>query len=313
MIITGAAGFIGASLARTLLRRGAAVVGVDNFAAGYDPRLKRARVDMLEALGKNFIFYRLDMAKAAALKTLLAEHGDADFMVHMAALAGVRQSFDYPARYTRANIDGFINGLEFCRLANSRLIYASSSSVYGDGRNGATLPLSYYGATKLADEMIADTWCRRYAIEASGLRFCTIYGPWGRPDMAAFIFVKKLLRGEKLELFAHGKVRRDFTYIDDLTAGINKLMNKPKRKQGLHQIYDMGFGRNISIAAFLRIIEKALGKKAEVVLLPPNPSESMSSLAPSKKARREFGYAPEHSCYEGLPKAVAWYREFYEC
>lgn len=312
VIITGAAGFIGASLAKVLLQQKVAVVGIDNFAPGYDPKLKRARVAMLGE-NENFTFRRADMASAATLKELLAKDEDADFLVHLAALAGVRQSFDYPSRYTRANIDGFINALEFSRLAAARLVYASSSSVYGNGKNGATLPLSYYGATKLADEIIADTWCRRYEIEATGLRFCTVYGPWGRPDMAAFIFADKILRDKKVELFAYGKVRRDFTYIDDLIDGITKLMKKPplEKTAGSHRVYDLGSGKNISISAFLKIIEKALGKKARVELLPPNPSESMTSLAASREARRDFDYDPRHSCYEGLPKAIAWYQDFY--
>jgi len=308
-IITGAAGFIGACLAKELLNKGFEVLGGDNLNASYDPALKKARVKMLKE-HKNFQFLKADMAKDSTLKTLVKYK--CGYFIHFAALAGVRQSFAQPADYTKANIAGFINALEYCVQHNGcRLIYASSSSVYGKGKGGKPSPLSYYGATKLADEIITETWVSRYGFEASGLRFCTVYGPWGRPDMAAFIFANKILKNQKVELFADGKIRRDFTYIDDVVNGITKLMKKPARNEKLHRVYDMGFGNNISIAAFLAIIEKTLGKKAEVVLKDADPSEPMSSLAPSKKARSEFGFDPKVSCQKGLPLAVKWFKQFY--
>ncbi len=308
VIISGAAGFIGAATAKVLLRRKFRVVGVDDLNPSYDPSLKKQRLKMLEG---DFQFRQAAIEDPTTLKWLRDRHGDADCFLHMAALAGVRESFDRPGAYTKANIDGFVAALEFCRQADAGLIYASSSSVYGEGKRGATEPLSYYGATKLADEIIAATWCRRYGIEASGLRFASVYGPWGRPDTAVSIFAEAVLKGKTVDLFARGKIRRDFVYIDDITDGIVKLMAKPRRRKNLHKVYDMGFGRSVSVTEFLRIIEKSLGKKAKVSLAPANPGEPMSSIAPSRPARQEFGFNPIHSCRDGLPKAVAWHQKFY--
>ena len=309
VILTGVAGFIGGALAKTLLAKGVEVIGVDNLNASYDVNLKQARLKLL-AESKGFSFIKADIADQPTLKGLLKHK--ADYFIHLAALAGVRQSFDDPTAYTKANIAGFINALEYCgKNPSCRLIYASSSSVYGKGEGGITEPLSYYGATKLANEIIAATWVSRYGFEASGLRFCTVYGEWGRPDMAAFIFARKILTNQTVELFAEGKIKRDFTYIKDVVAGITKLMATPTRTSPLHSVYDIGFGNNITIAHFLDIIEQTLGKKAKVKLTAADPSEPMTTLSPSNKARTEFGYDPKTPCTEGLPVAIHWFKNFY--
>ncbi len=311
IFLTGAAGFIGFHAAQALLKRGDEVIGFDNGSPSYDPALKEARLKMLEGR-KGFRFIRGDILDrpllAAAMKGV-------DRVCHLAALAGVRYSFEHPEEYIGTNIDGFFNVLEEVRRQQiSGLIYASSSSVYGGNEK---LPaseddrtddqLSLYGMNKKDNELMAHTYHRLYGIPLTGLRFFTVYGPYGRPDMALFLFTDALLHDRPLQIFGHGKMQRDFTYIDDIVSGLVAAMDRNYPEE----IFNLGCGRKEELMDYVRTIEQACGKEAAKEFLPMQPGDVRASLADISKAKKMLGYGPKTQIVDGGPKFVQWYRGYY--
>ena len=311
IFLTGAAGFIGFHDAQGLLNRGDEVIGFDHVSPYYDPALKEARLKMLEGR-KGFRFIRGDILDrpllAAAMKGV-------DRVCHLAALAGVRYSFEHPEEYIGTNIDGFFNVLEEGRRQQiSGLIYASSSSVYGGNEK---LPaseddrtddqLSLYGMNKKDNELMAHTYHRLYGIPLTGLRFFTVYGPYGRPDMALFLFTDALLHDRPLQIFGHGKMQRDFTYIDDIVSGLVAAMDRNYPEE----IFNLGCGRKEELMDYVRTIEQACGKEAAKEFLPMQPGDVRASLADISKAKKMLGYGPKTQIVDGGPKFVQWYRGYY--
>ncbi len=316
VLVTGAAGFIGYSVASALLARGEAVIGVDNLNEYYDVRLKQARLEQLrEAAG--FRFHRLDIAGLAA-----AEPG-IDRIVHLAAQAGVRHSLNHPQDYVDANITGHLAVLELARrLPGFRhLVYASSSSVYGGNDklpfsvdDPVDRPLSIYGATKRADELMSRSYGHLFGLPATGLRFFTVYGPWGRPDMAMFIFTRAILEGRPITLFNEGEMQRDFTYVDDIVAGVVAALDRPPPAapgQPPHRLYNLGNHRSEPLRRLVELVEQALGRKATIELAPMQPGDARASVADIASATRDLGFLPRVSIDEGVPRFIAWYREYH--
>jgi len=316
VLVTGSAGFIGAAVSRELLDRGDTVVGIDNLNAYYSPALKRARLSRLEP-DPHFSFRECDIADVDALESVFAEN-DFDRVVHLAAQAGVRWSLDHPSVYVRSNIDGFVNVLECCRRHPvSHLVYASSSSVYGNRTeapfresDALNRPESLYAATKIADELLASTYSGLYSIPATGLRFFTVYGPWGRPDMAPMLFLKSIDRGLPIRVFNHGDLLRDFTYIDDIVEGVVRVLdNAPQERDGRrHTIYNIGHGSPVRLLDFIEALEKAAGRSAEKEWMPMQPGDVVQTFADTDKLAHDFGYRPTTTLEEGLKHLVAWYR-----
>ena len=322
VLVTGAAGFIGFHAASALLRQGEQVIGIDNLNDYYDVSLKQAR---LAELGRRpgFRFHRLDLAKRGALAKLTDDHKEIDRVVHMAAQAGVRYSLINPHAYIDANILGQLEILEACRRLKGlkHLVFASSSSVYGGNTklpfavgDAVDTPQSLYAATKKADELMAHCYAHLYRLPATGLRFFTVYGPWGRPDMAAWLFAKAILAGRPIQLFNHGRMQRDFTYIDDAVAGVVACLAKPPADDGAappYRLYNIGNNRCEELERFVQILEDALGLKAVRERLPMQPGDVPATYADIEPARRDFGFQPKTTIDEGLPKFVAWYRGHY--
>jgi UDP-glucuronate 4-epimerase len=318
-IVTGAAGFVGMYVCERLLDRGEQVVGVDVFTDYYDPALKAARAARLE-VREGFRMVRMDIADHAAFAALVQESG-ARRMVHLAAQAGVRYSIDNPFAYERSNLAGHLSVLEACRHVEGfeHLVYASSSSVYGDRpgegvgfseEDAAAEPVSLYAATKRAGELMSFSYARLYGFPQTGLRFFTVYGPWGRPDMAYFSFTRKILAGEPIEVFGQGRMARDFTYIDDIVDGvIGALDNPPARSE--NRILNIGGGRPEGLMEMIGALEAALGKTAEKVFLPMQMGDVTETCADVSRLKLVTGYAPHIPISEGLPKFVEWYRSFY--
>ena len=317
IIVTGAAGFVGYHVAERLLQRGERVIGVDVFNAYYDPALKEARAARL--MGRDgFEMVRLDIAKHEAFSALVAASG-ARRMVHLAAQAGVRYSIDNPFAYERSNLAGHLSVLEACRHAGvEHLVYASSSSVYGDRPlNGdgfketdpAESPVSLYAATKRSCEMLSQSYARLYGFPQSGLRFFTVYGPWGRPDMAYFGFTEKMLRGEAIEVYGEGEMARDFTYIDDIVDGVLGVLDHPPAAGG-HEIYNIGDNDPVGLMDMIMTLEAALGVQAEKVFKPMQPGDVTATFANIDKLSALCGYKPKIKLAEGLAKFVAWRRAF---
>ena len=321
VLLTGAAGFIGYHVAEALLARGEEVIGVDNVNAYYDPQLKEARLARLAAL-KGFRFRRLDIADRATLAALAGETG-VDRILHLAAQAGVRHSFVDPLAYVTANLVGHGHMLEVARALQPHLkhfVYASSSSVYGGNtklpfavEDRVDAPISLYAATKRADELLSFAYAEMFGLSATGLRFFTVYGPWGRPDMSAYIFVGRILRGEPLEVFNHGEMRRDFTYIDDIVAGtLSALDRPPPPGPGTpHRLYNLGSHRPEPLARFISVIEAAVGRKARLEYRPMPPGDVKETFADIEASRRDLGFAPSTSIDQGIPRFVAWYRDYH--
>jgi UDP-glucuronate 4-epimerase len=330
ILVTGAAGFIGFHVARRLAAEGRAVIGLDNLNAYYDPALKQARLDEL-AKERNFRFVRLDLADRAGMAALFAEHRF-PHVVHLAAQAGVRYSLIDPHAYADANLTGFLNILEGCRQANSRhLVYASSSSVYGantqmpfaTGQN-VDHPLSLYGATKKANELMAHAYSHLFALPATGLRFFTVYGPWGRPDMAMWLFTDAILAGRPIKLFNHGRMRRDFTYVDDVTEAVVRLIERPPAgdanwsgerpdpatSRAPWRVYNIGNHTPVEVTEVVRLIEHALGKKAQRELLPMQPGDVPETCADVEDLRRDVGFAPATPIADGVQRFVDWFRDY---
>jgi UDP-glucuronate 4-epimerase len=327
-LVTGVAGFIGYHVARRLLDRGDVVVGIDSLNAYYDPRLKQDRLGALRTCGGNrFRFEQLDFSDHEALARGL-ETMEFDRIIHLGAQAGVRYSIENPRAYVSANMVGHLNLLEVARQrGSSQLVYASSSSVYGGNtslpfrvEDRVDHPLSLYAASKKADELMSETYAHLYRIPQTGLRFFTVYGPWGRPDMAMWIFTRKILAGEPIQVFNHGRMRRDFTYIDDIVAGIVACHDNPPPDDGQpkaggslapHRIYNIGNSRSEDLMRMISLIEAACGTRAQKELLPLQPGDVPDTYADIGAIQRDLGFAPTTTIDEGVPRFVAWYREYH--
>jgi UDP-glucuronate 4-epimerase len=318
IIVTGAAGFIGRFVAQRLLDRGEQVTGVDDFNAYYDPALKQARVQAL--LGRpGFRLVRMDVADAEAFAALVRRSG-ARRIVHLAAQAGVRYSLENPFAYQHANLQGHLSVLEACRRTEGfeHLVYASSSSVYGersaDGAfredEAAEVPASLYAATKRSGELMSGAYGRLYGLRQTGLRFFTVYGPWGRPDMAYFIFTRKILAGEPIEVFGQGRMARDFTYIDDIVDGVIGALDRPPA-EGENRILNIGDSRPVGLMQMISTLETALGREAEKVFVPMQPGDVTATFADISRLNALCGYQPKVPLEEGLPRFVEWYRGYF--
>jgi UDP-glucuronate 4-epimerase len=319
VIVTGAAGFIGMHVAERLLERGETVIGVDNFNDYYDPELKGARAARLER-HPAFEMVRMDIADGEAMVQLTRRSG-AKRIVHLAAQAGVRYSIDNPFAYERSNLAGHLVLLEASRAVEGfeHLVYASSSSVYGDRpdtgegfreSDTAAEPVSLYAATKRAGELMSFSYARLYGFPQTGLRFFTVYGPWGRPDMAYFSFTRKILAGEAIEVYGEGQMSRDFTYIDDIVDGVIGALDHPPAR-GENRILNIGDSRPVGLMDMIATLEKALGREAEKVLKPMQPGDVTATYADVSKLAALTGYDPKVPLSVGLPKFVDWYRQFY--
>jgi UDP-glucuronate 4-epimerase len=321
IVLTGAAGFIGFHVAKRLLEAGAYVHGVDNLVPYYDVALKEARLAAI-APRERFDVTRADIAEPGRMRAVFAAFRP-DYVVHLAAQAGVRHSLVDPRAYTRANVDGFLELLEAARAHPVRhLLYASSSSVYGASTavpftetDPADRPLSLYGATKRANELMAHSYARLFGIAATGLRFFTVYGPWGRPDMALFAFTKAILAGEPINVFNNGRMQRDFTYIDDVAQAVVRLVPLPPAATGdasaPHTIFNIGNHTPISLDRFIAAIEAALGRTAIRRNLPMQPGDVPATFANVDRLANAVGFAPQTPIEEGVRRFVAWYRAFY--
>ncbi len=318
VLVTGAAGFIGMHVAERLLDRGETVIGVDVFNDYYDPALKAARAARLDGRA-GFTMVRLDIAEHEALLELVRSSG-VKRVVHLAAQAGVRYSIENPFAYERSNLAGHLAVLEACRHGGvEALVYASSSSVYGDRPlNGSGFketdpvdaPVSLYAATKRSCELISQSYARLYGFPQAGLRFFTVYGPWGRPDMAYFSFTQKILKGEPIEVFGEGKMARDFTYIDDIVDGIVGVLDNPPAPGG-HEIYNIGDNDPVGLMDMIAALEAALGREAEKVFLPMQPGDVTATYADISKLRALTGYKPVVGVGEGLQRFARWYAGHY--
>jgi len=318
VIVTGAAGFIGCFTAERLLDRGETVIGVDEFNAYYDVGLKEARAARL-ATRPGFTMVRMDIADAEAFKALTVGSG-ADRIVHLAAQAGVRYSLQNPFAYERSNLAGHLSVLEACRHAPvvKHLVYASSSSVYGerplDGpfkeTDAADAPASLYAATKRSCELLSASYARLYGLRQSGLRFFTVYGPMGRPDMAYFSFTEKILRGEPIEVFGEGRMARDFTYIDDIVDGVVGVLDHPP-VEAEPRLFNVGDSRPVALLRMIEILEAALGRPAQKVFRPMQAGDVRATYADISRLNALTGYSPKITLEDGLPRFVAWYRDFY--
>ncbi|MBI1813074.1 GDP-mannose 4,6-dehydratase [Candidatus Peregrinibacteria bacterium] len=311
ILLTGSAGFIGFHTAQALLARGDDVIGLDNMSPYYDPTLKEARLKLLEGK-KGFTFIRGDILDRETVKKCME---GTDRACHLAALAGVRYSFEHPEEYIATNIRGFFNVLDEARIQKiPGVVYASSSSVYGDAKkfpakesDPTDAQVSLYGMTKKDNELLAHTYHRLYGIPVTGLRFFTVYGPWGRPDMALFLFTDALLHGHPLSIFGEGKMQRDWTSVDDIVSGIVAAIDKNFDEE----IFNLGCGRKEELMDFVKIIEESCGKEATKEFLPMQPGDVRVTSADISKAKRMLGYEPKTMIREGVPKFIQWYREYY--
>jgi UDP-glucuronate 4-epimerase len=331
VLITGAAGFIGFALARHLLAAGRAVVGVDSINNYYDPALKKERLAVLKEFDK-FFFHEVDLAERHAVERIFAE-GEFGPVVHLAAQAGVRYSLKNPHAYLDANLAGFLNVLEGCRHRKTcHLVFASSSSVYGGNthlpfsvHDNVDHPISLYAATKKANELMAHAYSHLYGLPATGLRFFTVYGPWGRPDMAMYIFAKAISEGQPIKLFNRGQMRRDFTYIDDVVEAVGRVIAKIPEKTALRsggdldpstssapwRIYNIGNNRPVEVPRVVTLLEQELGRKAKIELVPMQPGDVPETCAEIDDLMREVGFRPMTSIEDGVRKFVAWYRQYH--
>ena len=326
ILVTGAAGFIGAALSRTLLERGDSVIGIDNFNDYYDPALKRARADTLAGFGDRFEMLELDFGNTAALNAAL-EDRSFDRIAHLGAQAGVRYSLINPHAYAHSNLTGHLNLLEIARHRRvDHMVYASSSSVYGGNdsfpfrvEDRVDHPVSLYAATKKSNELMSEAYANLYRIPLTGLRFFTVYGPWGRPDMAPWLFTSRILAGEPITVFNHGQMRRDFTYIDDIIAGVVASLDHPPSDDGLakaggsiqpHAIYNIGNNRSEELGHFIDVIEKACGRPAVRDYQPMQAGDVVATAADISAIERDLGYRPTTSIDVGIPRFVEWYRGY---
>ena len=332
VLVTGAAGFIGFHVARALLARGDTVVGFDNVNDYYDPTLKEARLALLRK-EPGFAFVKGGLEDEAAVRKLFSGK-PFDRVIHLAAQAGVRYSITNPGAYVQSNLVGFLHILEACRHAQTpHLAYASSSSVYGlnahfpfSVHDVVDHPVSLYAATKKANELMAHTYSHLYGLPTTGLRFFTVYGPWGRPDMALFLFTKAILAGKPIDVFNHGKMRRDFTFIDDIVQGVVRVADRvaapnpdwdaaapdPGTSPAPYRVYNIGNHTPVELDHFIGAIEAALGKKAVRNYLPMQPGDVAATSADVEDLRRDVGFAPATPIETGIARFIAWYREYYK-
>lgn len=317
IFLTGVAGFIGFHVANALLDQGVAVTGVDNLNDYYPVALKRDRLALL-GQREGFRFIELDIADYAALKA--AAPADIGAVIHLAAQAGVRYSIENPFAYAQSNLVGHLSVLEMVRHHPNRprLAYASSSSVYGDTAVApysetarVDHPVSLYAATKRSNELTSEAYARLYGLDQVGLRFFTVYGPWGRPDMAYWTFTRDIIEGRPIKVFNNGELERDFTWIDDIVSGVvATAMQAPATTQSLHRIYNIGNNRPVQLGRFIAIIEEAVGRKAERAMLPMQAGDVRATCANIDALQRDYGYAPTTKLDEGIPRFVAWYRDW---
>jgi UDP-glucuronate 4-epimerase len=319
VLVTGAAGFIGAHVCQALLARGERVIGLDNLNPYYDPALKQARLSALtgDAAAGAFAFHRLDLADHAAVLALMRAEGGIDRVVHLGAQAGVRWSLEQPFAYTAANVTGQLAILEGVRRSEGRirhLVYASTSSVYGARTDGAFRetdrtdhPASLYAATKLAGELMGRTYAELYRLPLTALRFFTVYGPWGRPDMAYWLFTRAMLDGRPIRLFNQGRMRRDFTFVDDVVSGILAVLASPPAP-GEHRTYNIGNSRPEELLEMVALLEELLGVAAQRELLPMQPGDVPATYADVSAMQRDFGWTPATDLRTGLTRFVAWWR-----
>ncbi len=323
VLVTGAAGFIGFHVAQGLIARGERVVGVDNLVPYYSVELKRARLARLDGEDR-FTFHQADVGDPEAVAAVAAAHPEIDRVVHLAAQAGVRYSLENPHAYIRANVDGQLVILELCRHMKGlrHLVYASSSSVYGGNRtlpfaadDRVDRPLSLYAATKRAAELMSLAYGHLFALPMTGLRFFTVYGPWGRPDMSAYIFTRAIFEGEPLPVFNRGRMKRDFTYIDDVVQGVLAAIDRPPAAGDggpPHRLYNLGNHRSEELMRLIGLIEQAVGRKARIEMLPMQPGDVKETYADIEDARRDLGFDPRTTIDEGIPRFVEWFRAYHK-
>ena len=331
ILVTGAAGFIGNAVSLALLERGDEVIGLDNLNDYYDVSLKEARLERTRPY-RGFTFLRLDVADREALAEAFRRHRP-ERVVHLAAQAGVRHSLTHPHAYADANLVGFLNVLEACRHHEvEHLVYASTSSVYGANarlpfsvHHNVDHPLSLYAATKKANELMAHAYSHLYGLPTTGLRFFTVYGPWGRPDMALFRFTRAILAGEPIEVYHHGRHKRDFTYIDDIVEGVVRTLDRvaapdpawrpedpdPATSAAPYRIYNIGNHTPVELLRFIEILERCLGRRAEKRMLPMQPGDVEATCADVEDLTRDVGFRPDTPIEEGIRRFVAWYRDYY--
>ncbi len=327
VLITGVAGFIGFHVAQRLMNRGDGVVGIDNVNDYYSVGLKRDRLERLAREHNRFRFLEIDFADHQGL-TAAVDGLEFDRIVHLGAQAGVRYSIENPHAYVQSNLVGHLNLMELGRQRNSsHLVYASSSSVYGGNRSlpfrvedRVDHPLSLYAATKKSDELMSETYAHLYRLPQTGLRFFTVYGPWGRPDMAMWLFTKAILAGEPIEVFGEGNMRRDFTYIDDIVTGIVAALDNPPPDDGEekaggslapHRLYNIGNNNSEELTRMISLIEQACGREAEKKLLPMQPGDVRDTYADISAIQRDLGFRPSTRIDEGIPRFVDWYRSYH--
>ena len=326
VLVTGSAGFIGMHTANALLKKNEEVIGIDNINDYYDPELKRARLEELH-VNKNFYFEKLDFAVPGSLDLLIQKYPEIDRIIHLGAQAGVRYSIDNPHQYMQSNICGQLAILEFCKskMRDSRpiknFIYASSSSVYGSNKqipfsinDNTDQPVSFYGATKKAGEVMAHSYAHLYQIPTIGLRFFTVYGPWGRPDMSPYIFTNCILNEKPIKVFNKGEMMRDFTFIDDIVSGILGALDTPPINLSAsppHKIYNLGNNKPVSLMNYINVIERACNKKAIIDLQPMQAGDVVQTYANIEESERDLGYAPTTSIDIGIPRFVDWFISYH--
>ena len=330
ILLTGAAGFIGLHVARILLERDDELVGIDNLNDYYDPKLKLARLECLKPYA-NFRFLRMDVADSTALNKLFAEE-NFQRVVHLAAQAGVRYSLTNPNAYIQSNLVGFGNILECCRYNKvEHLVYASSSSVYGANtrmpfstHDEVNHPVSLYAATKKSNELMAHSYSHLFGLPTTGLRYFTVYGPWGRPDMSPWLFSSAILEDRAIDVFNHGKMQRDFTYVDDIAEGTVRVMDRiaspnpdfdsnspdPGSSRAPYRVYNIGNHQPVELMSFIETLEQALGQKAQKNFLPMQAGDVLATYADIEDLRRDVGFAPKTSLTEGLSRWASWFREY---
>ena len=320
ILVTGAAGFIGCHTVKRLIEDGIEVVGIDNLNGYYDVTLKQARLAALQSL-PGFEFHEMDIVDKPALMALFEQHRF-EYVVHLAAQAGVRYSLDQPDVYGQSNLVGFLNVLEVCRqFPPEHLIYASSSSVYGANHkmpfheeDPVEQPVSLYAATKRANELLAYSYCHLYGLRATGLRFFTVYGPWGRPDMALFKFTQAMIEGRSIDIYNEGQMARDFTYIDDIVESIQRLLNKPPegtQGRGANRLFNIGRGSPVALLAFVECLERALGIEAQRNYLPLQEGDVVKTWADVSALGACIDFSPQVSVDVGVAAFVQWYRAYY--
>jgi UDP-glucuronate 4-epimerase len=331
LLVTGCAGFIGFHLVKHLLRAGQPVIGIDNLNDYYDPALKQARLDLLRQI-PDFTFMKIDLADRGAMKSLF-ERFRFSIVVHLGAQAGVRYSLQNPHAYADSNLEGFINILEGCRHTGcEHLLFASSSSVYGANtklpfsvHDNVDHPISLYAATKKANELLAHSYSHLYRLPTTGLRFFTVYGPWGRPDMALYLFAKAITTGQPINLFNNGNMRRDFTYVDDVVEAMVRIIDRapqgdanwsgakpdPSSSRAPWKIYNIGNNRPEELMHVVSLVEKGFGRKAQKKFLPMQAGDVLETFADVEDLARDIGFKPETTIEDGVARFVAWYREYH--